>query len=371
MITPRYGESTLADLLPAVGAHLGGPGLSSDPLDLPNARRYVVIVVDGLGLQLVERKLRIAPYLADLTGRGRRLTSAVPSTTVTSLTCLGTGVPPGQHGMVGWTARVPQTGEILNHLFWESALVPEQFQTLPTLFDLLRGDGVAVTTISLGRFADSGLTRAALRGAEFSGFADENDHEGRAELVAKASRSGERSLVYAYERRLDHAGHGHGVASPDWSKALSMADDFCAAVREQLDDDVRLIITGDHGMIDVPDDHRIVAEDHPDLMAGVTTFAGEGRFRQIYVDHDQPEAVAARWRDRMADRAWVRTRDEAIEEGWFGPVDDRVRERYGHVLVAMRDDWAVMTRQMEREMGLTGMHGSLTEAEMVVPLFID
>jgi hypothetical protein len=67
----------------------------------------------------------------------------------------------------------------------------------------------------------------------------------------------------------------------------------------------------------------------------------------------------------------VRTRDEAVEEGWFGPVADDVRERYGHVLVAMRDSWAVMTRQYPRELNLVGMHGSLTEAEMLVPLLLD
>ena len=65
----------------------------------------------------------------------------------------------------------------------------------------------------------------------------------------------------------------------------------------------------------------------------------------------------------------MRTRDEAIDDGWFGPVEEDLRERYGHVLVAMRDDWAVMTRQLPRELTLVGMHGSLTAGEMLVPLF--
>jgi hypothetical protein len=91
----------------------------------------------------------------------------------------------------------------------------------------------------------------------------------------------------------------------------------------------------------------------------------------LYVDHDHPAQVAQRWRDRLGPRAWVRTRDEAIDEGWFGSVDEQLRERYGHVLVAMRADWAVMTRQLPRELTLVGMHGSLTPAEMLIPLFVD
>ena len=116
---------------------------------------------------------------------------------------------------------------------------------------------------------------------------------------------------------------------------------------------------------------RIVVEDDPGLVAGVSALAGEGRFRQLYVDDEPPRRVAERWRDRLGNLAWVRTRDEAVEQGWFGDVDPDLAERYGHVLVAMRFDWAVMTRQYPREFELVGMHGSLTAAEMEVPLLVD
>ena len=167
------------------------------------------------------------------------------------------------------------------------------------------------------------------------------------------------------------SGHTQGCESEAWHRQLAVIDDRCERLREALPADVRLVITADHGMIDIPNEQRLVAEDDPSLMAGVSALAGEPRFRQLYVDHDQPARVAQRWRDRLGPRAWVRTRDEAIDEGWFGSVDDQLRERYGHVLVAMRADWAVMTRQLPRELTLVGMHGSLTPAEMLVPLFVD
>ena len=100
-------------------------------------------------------------------------------------------------------------------------------------------------------------------------------------------------------------------------------------LRDELPDDVVLIVTGDHGMVDVPRRNQILAEDEPELMAGVDALAGEGRFRQLYVDRDHPSAVAARWADRLGDLAWVRTRDEAIDEGWFGPVDPELRRALG------------------------------------------
>jgi len=371
LVLPAYGRSTLADLLPSIGAHLGVPGCPEDVLGLPAAERYVVLLVDGLGWHLLRRSIREAPYLAALLGDATAITSGVPSTTATSLTSLGTGLPPGQHGLVGYTSRVPSTGEILNALTWESDLVAEAFQPRATLFDRAAAAGVAVSSVALERFAATGLTLAGLRGAEFVPFADERAEDHRIELIVAAARRGSQSLVYAYERELDHCGHGHGCESAEWVTHLTRIDAMCERLRDALPADVALIITGDHGMVDIPTDHQVVAEDHPDLMAGISALAGEGRFRHLYVDKDDPAAVAARWSDRLGGRAWVRVRGDAVDEGWFGPVDDDLRERYGHVLVALRDDWAVMTRQFPRELTLVGMHGSLTAAEMVVPLLTD
>jgi hypothetical protein len=150
---------------------------------------------------------------------------------------------------------------------------------------------------------------------------------------------------------------------------LVRIDAFADALREQLPDDVRLVVTGDHGMIDVPADHRLIMEDEPELMAGVDLIGGEARLRQLYTS--KPDSVAARWTDRLGSLAWVRTRDEAHAEGWFGKLAPRVADHFGDVLVAMRDDWAVLTREVPGEFNLVGMHGSLTRAEMEIPLICE
>ena len=130
-----------------------------------------------------------------------------------------------------------------------------------------------------------------------------------------------------------------------------------------------MTVTGDHGMVDVPRDRQVVAENESDLMADVSLIAGEGRFRQLY--SPRPDAVARRWADRFGGAAWVLTRDEAIEQGWFGPVGSQTRARFGDVLVAMSGEDAVMTLTQPKELALLGMHGSLTPAEMRVPLLVD
>lgn len=366
-VVPRYGASSLVEVMPAIGAHLGLPGCV-DVLGLPDAERYVVLLIDGLGQTNVAASEGLAPYLASRPDT-RTLTSVTPTTTATALTSLGTGLDPGQHGVAGYSFRHPFSTGVLNMLAWEPGLSGLDVQPRLTLFERLARAGIATTSVLPTRFSGSGLTEAGLRGARFSPVDDETDGARRIEQVVDASASGERSFVYVYERSLDHIGHGVGWRTEEWSAALAEVDRLAADLRSALPDATRLIITADHGMIDVPADERVIVEREPDLLAGVELLAGEGRFRQLYTA--EPDAVASRWNDHLQDRAWVRTRAEAVDEAWFGYVTPQMAPRFGDVVVAMRGTGAVMTRALPRELKLIGMHGSLTADEMLVPLIVE
>lgn len=363
---PDYGTGSLADLLPSVAFHLTGRG--DDRLALPASQRYVLLLVDGLGDLLLRAHDQAAPYLA--AHRVRGLTSGVPSTTVTSLTSLGTGLVPGQHGMVGYSFREPG-GKILNALTWDVEVAAAELQPHLTELERLNSAGIDVANVSPARFGRSGLTNVALRGGSFLGVADEADEDLRIALTVQASMTGDSSFVYCYERHLDHTGHGFGCASDLWLDQLMRVDIFAERLRAALPSDVRLIVTGDHGMVDVAPERMILLEDEPDLMSGVELVGGEGRLRQLYVRPGAAAEVRDGWADRLGTDGWVLTRDEAIEAGWFGEVPDRVAPRIGDVLLAMATDAAVMTRALPRELTLIGMHGSLTPAEMCVPLIAD
>ncbi|MGA4507597.1 alkaline phosphatase family protein [Propionibacteriaceae bacterium G1746] len=369
-LLPRWGHSTLADLLPSISAHLGLAEAGVPSIDLPASSRYVLVLVDGLGYDVLQQGLAVAPYCAGLFGDAQQLTATVPSTTATSLTSLGTGVGPAAHGMVGYSFRDPRTGVVFNSLAWDTPTAPEDLQTQTTWFERLALAGHASHAVVPARFDGSGLTRAALRGQVVSGLVREDDEDDLVARAVAASRAGDRSLVYVYERMLDHTAHAHGVGHPAWRNQLARIDAMLERLRAALDDDVVMLVTGDHGMVDVPADRRIIFEDTPALREGVDQFGGEGRFRQLYTT--DPLGVAQRWASELGDRAWVRTRDEAIAEGWFGAVPSAdVAGRIGDVVAAMRDDWAVMSLSLPGELALVGMHGSLTRAEMVVPLLVD
>lgn len=366
-VLPAYGRGSLSDVLPSLAAGMGVPGYENT-LRLPASIRTVVLLVDGLGSDLLATYAGQAPALAGARGEpgSRVLTSGVPSTTATSLTSLGTGLTPGRHGTAGYAFRNPQDGSLLNALIWAPGLDPHTFQPWPTVFERAVAAGVSVSRVLPERFQGSGLTESGLRGGTFVAV-PEDGTDARVSAVVDTLADGP-ALTYCYERRVDHAGHGDGVGSASWLHRLRLCDRFVQRLREELPDDVLLVVTADHGMVNVPAHHRIVVEDEPELARDVDLVAGECRFRQLYTHN--AAAVARRWDERLGDRAWVRTREHAVAEGWFGPLDDRVADRFGDVVVAMRSDWAALTTTMPGEFGLVGCHGSLTAAEMLIPLLV-
>lgn len=368
-VEPAYGQRSLGDVVPAVAAALGVPGAAEPTgLVLPDAASYVVFLIDGLGANLLTRYAHAAPYLSALLADQLPATSGVPSTTVTSLTSLGTGLAPGSHGLVGFTSRVPGTGKLLNALFWDQDVDPLEWQPHQTAFGRLQAAGVPVTVVNKREFEGSGLTRVAHRGADYVG-ADLVGERIAAAVVSSAVRP---SLTYLYDGDLDRTGHQWGVASSQWLMQLSMIDAEAEQLRETLPPHVRLVVIADHGMVDSPTDRRIDVDEHHELRDGVALLGGEARFRHVYCRRGAVDDVVATWSSFLGERAEVMTRETAIGRGWFGPVDSLVLPRLGDVVVACRSDHAILsTRDFPYEASLVGLHGSLTEDEMLIPLVVD
>jgi hypothetical protein len=366
-ILPRYFGGSLAEVLPSAVAAAGGEGFANS-LGLPERRAYVVLLVDGLGWNLLRNAVAEAPYLAALSAGSRPLTCGVPSTTATSLTTLGTGLPPGAHGVVGFTSRIPGTKRLLDALQWDKRVDPTHWQVHQTVFGRAEAAGVTATAVIKRVFAGSGLTLAGQRGATFVTA----DTEGERIAAAAECAARDRSLTYLYAGDLDATGHRRGCGSDAWRYQLAVTDCFVQRLREQLPAGAALLVTADHGMVDIGLDQRLDVDDEAELLEGVTVFGGEARLRHLYCNPDRTDDLAARWRDQCGARAWVVTREEAIDEGWFGSVDAHVRPRLGDVIVASGSALAVVSRsRFPKEAHMVGLHGSLTADEMLVPLLLD
>lgn len=370
-LVPRYGGGSLADVVPSLLAGLGVPGMV-DVLGISGPSRVCVLLVDGLGWSLLREHAADAPFLASLAGSP--ITAGFPSTTVSSLAALGTGVPTGEHGMVGFSFE--DGAEVLNALRWtrygvpehvdlRSVLVPEEVQPRRTAFEAAVDAGVAVRLVLPHGQQGSGLSRAVLRGGRFQGVLGFGDLVAR---VAEALRSADRVLCYAYHADLDALGHAYGPGSAPWRWQLRFVDRLAAAVADGLPSGGTLVVTADHGM--VPADDRVDFDADAVLQDGVRLLGGEARIRHVYTS--AAEDVRARWTERLGDRAWIATRSEAVEAGWFGPrVADHVLPRIGDVIVAAKGSLAVVRSTTEPfTTTFVGHHGSLTQEEQHIPVLV-
>ena len=369
LMPPRYDAAGLAAVLPAIAGSLGvdryaaGAGLSMAP-----ARRAVVVLVDGLGYELIRRRGGHAPFLRSLLPAAYRLAAGFPSTTATSMGTFGTGLPPGAHGLLGYEVLVPGEDRLVNELSWDEGPDPLTWQPRETVFETADAAGVAVTRVGPAFFDGSGLTRAAVRGGRFRAA---DTLAARVDASLGAIRADRRALVYLYWGDLDKVGHVHGCQSWEWGDELEAIDAELARLVRSVPSDTAVYITADHGMVDAPHALRIDLAHDPELAAGIRHVGGEARAPQLYCEAGAAEDVGETWRARIGERAWLRTREEAVAEGWFGPVAPVNLPRIGDLVVAMRDNFAIVDSRRARPqlLALVGLHGSLTADESAVPLF--
>jgi hypothetical protein len=375
VILPRVDTETphLADVVPSVLAAMGVTGFEPR-IDLPQpVAGACVLLIDGLGAELLDTYAEDAPVLAGL--RGRTLHVGFPSTTAAGLAAVGTGLVSGGHGLVGLSFRLPEVG-VVNALRWRphpwgddarKKAVPEEIQPLPTTFERAASAGIAVSVVSGAEFTGSGLTRAVLRGGRYVGVIGLGDLA--AEVRTSIAGGG---FCYGYHGDLDLMGHLYGPGSPAWRLELRQVDRLVESVVESLPAGGLLAVVADHGMVAVDGAATVDLDGATDLLEGVAAIGGEARARHVYVRDGAATDVLTAWRETLTDHAWVVSRDEAIAAGWFGDaVDDRVRPRIGDVVAATRDRAALVRRTAEpMESALIGQHGSLTSAEQRVPLLV-
>lgn len=374
----------LDSVLPAVAAAIGSPVPTAihpdgerlrEALGLPHARSAVVVLIDGLGFWNLAERAGHAPTLRSLLRDGANAMPArtcYPSTTVAALASFGTGTCPGLTGMLGYTQLNPATGRLAQMIQWDGAEDPERLQTRPTVFESLAKAGVRATSVSLGKFRDSPLTRAVLRGSDYRGAEDPLERIG---LIAGASR--EPGLTYVYVRDIDKTGHNHGWLSERWSSRLERVDARLGLLRRSLPKGTLLVVTADHGMI-VPDlEHAVDIAADPVLKEGVRLVGGEPRALMLYADEGTaPDGLADRWRSRLAQLdvpSRVLTRAEALGAGLFGPSTEASRAAMGDVMVMCSGHAVIVDSriQNERARTLPSVHGSLTPFERDIPLLAD
>ncbi|QYH36063.1 alkaline phosphatase family protein [Salinibacterium sp. M195] len=362
-----------ANLTDVLSSSLHAIAGEENRLSLPPARHAVVLLVDGLGAHSLKARLGHARTLAAAFSKRSVIQSGFPTTTASAIASLATGVRAGQHGLVSYSALDTANDRVINQLSgWDARLDPATWQRVPTLFERASEQGFTAVAVGASRYRDSGFTRAVLRGARY--VAAGSLAERLRVAVAVGETSAAASITYVYAPELDMAGHAHGWQSPQWTHALESLDAALAGVVGRLAADQGVLITADHGMVDVPPSAHVLFDTAPELLLGVRHFAGEPRCLHLHLEPtltaDQRADVLERWQEAEGHRSWVVSRDDAIAADWFGAVDAAVAPRIGDIVVAARKAIAYYDSRIPNDHGrlMVGQHGSWSDDELRVPL---
>lgn len=356
LVVPNYGDGGNASVIPAV---TWGVPTARIPDAVVSAPRCVVLVLDSLGwMQLQERRER-APTLLGM--QGGPVTTSAPSTTATALTTISTGVPPGEHGIVGY--RFPVGGAVMNALRWKTpagdhrgTVAPREVQPVPPL-----GGGGQWQVVSDRQFVGSAFTEAYLGDIPYTGVW----HPSSLAAATRERLDDGATHVYAYYDGLDHVAHVHGFEGSFYDLELGFCDWLVSQMIDALPPGTALVVTADHGQIQAPDIIAVA----PEVAAMSSGRSGEARFRWLHARAGAVDELAAAAQEHHGDLAWIRTKDQVIDEGWFGAnVSNDARNRLGDVALVAQAPVGFEDSGEPHLGRLTGRHGSLTAAEMLVPV---
>jgi len=360
-------RASLADVMPACLAALSG---APNRLGLPAVSRAIVLLVDGLGAASLSARAGHARTLMGRMTAASVIESGFPTTTASALATLTTGVSAGQHGLVGYSVLDPANDRVLKQLSgWDDRVDPAVWQPMPTIFEQAVDAGFTAVVIGPERYRDSGFTAAVLRGATYLGAATIADRLERA--AAWLREPGPAGIAYVYVPELDSTGHADGSESGAWTAWLETLDAAVATLVGSLRPKDGLLVTADHGVVDITAHAHVLVDEIPGLLDGVRHIAGEPRCLQLHLESDADlGAVIERWRAAEDSRSWVVSREEAIAAGWFGQVRAEVLPRIGDIIVATRKNIAYYDGRVTGNTGrsMVGQHGSWSPAELRVPL---
>jgi hypothetical protein len=361
-LLPDYGGAGLQAVMPSLLSHLNGTAALPQwfPAPVAGATQIVLLVLDGLGAEQLRAREALAPVLS--AAEGCSITSVAPSTTATALTTLVTGTAPAEHGVVGY--RVALDGKVMNVLQWSLDGVDARVRVPAHVFQprtSFPGATAPVPVVTRNDYGPTGFTAAHLGPAELHRW---YTPAGLVTGVRQLVRAGA-PFVYAYYEGIDKVAHAQGLGE-HYDDELRAVDRLVADVLGVLPAGAALVVTADHGQVEVGSSIAVLG---PEIMRDLTLISGEGRFRWLHVRPGAGGDVAAAAEELYGGEAWIRTREQVIEDRWLGGVPaPAVAARLGDVALVPFAPMAFLDPADVGELRLKARHGSLTSEEMLVPL---
>lgn len=358
MLVPSHTGRGLVNLMAELEARLTG-WAPAPPLDqglggqVPDAETYVLALFDGLGVAQLGHEMAAA-LAASQAGV---MQAPFPTTTSVSLATVATGLAPSQHGQVAHLTWFQDLDLVVNTLKWVSLtgepVAYDYASVLPptNLWERLRAAGVEPVTVQPADFEGSPLSRLLYRGARFERVSNlEEMVVATTQLAAQPRR-----LIFVYLPHVDFAGHTHGLASEEFSDAVSLAAGVWEGITALLPANAALVGTADHGLVEFSEQQKQLIRD-PAFDA--LRFAGDSRGVQLWGEMGMMEKLATLTGGNLVDPTEL-----------IGPEPTETAiSRLGDMVLLPPDDRVVLPKGFDKR--LRCYHGGLSLAEVEIPLLL-
>jgi predicted AlkP superfamily pyrophosphatase or phosphodiesterase len=345
---------------------LGAISGKHNRLALPSVKSACVIMVDGLGSVNLRNRAGHAPRLLAALERDGSIQVGFPSTTATSLSSFSTGDRAGKHGMVGYQIYDRSASEQVNLLTGISSRADAaKWQKSKTVSELAKEQSIDCFFVGAAEYENSGFTMATMPAAKYQPGKSIQD---RFDAALNILQTKKRSLVYLYIPELDMKAHQFGAKSGEWVEKLEELESELAKFRAKLPESVGVLLTADHGIIDVDHSNHIYLDEFelPELLA----VGGDPRVLYLYFENPPTSAFASTLQDQLGSRVFVANNQQLVEAGWFAEVEEFARDRMPDIFLISIGEVALYHRDFAKPKSLKmiGQHGSISDQELTVPL---
>ncbi|MFW9960811.1 MAG: alkaline phosphatase family protein [Candidatus Thorarchaeota archaeon] len=342
---------------------------------LDDAENIVLLVLDGLGYDYLKNfgsKTCIAHHLK------KPITTVFPPSTGSAMTSIYSGLAPQQHASTGWWVYLREFGLVSRILPYSNAIdynvlgesISHVIDVTP-LPSLMTRDYYAILS---ERIVDSEFTRNIVRNAKRIAY--DNELRGLLNTVKNTINHSEgKKYIQAYWPYLDEVSHLLGPSSKEARDHLLFIDAKIENLLESINGtNTTLIITSDHGLVDVPKANSILTQDHPELTDTlILPLCGDTRSVFCYVRPWQTDRFEAYIHEAFGNICELHRSKDLIEQEWFGlhEPNPKLLSRVGDYTLIFEENYAILNSYPGRETPeLLGHHGGVSSDEMLVPLIV-
>lgn len=374
MLKPNYENGSIPNLMSSIGKLFGYKSPYAPlPLDISLNKNVVLIVIDGLGYEYLKKHKNSTLY-KHMVGN---LTSVFPSSTGAAMPSYFSGLAPNNHGMNGWFVYLTSTGF--------------QIKSLPYM---LRSYNISATTIAPMKevfsldpiFNKLSVQSYLLNPKEYINSEFSKLSGGKAKRVPyttlnsfftqikkTTTRNNRRKFIFAYYPFFDLLEHYEGVSSKKTEKHFQEMDVAFAKYIKSLED-TTVILSSDHGHIDIPPKKSLSLSDYPEVKKMLQSpLSGEPRVAYCYVKKEYLKDFPRIIQKYLGKYLAVFPSKELVRKGYFGlfkPTPD-LMDRIGDYTIIMKDNYALYDPMPHEKLKIMkGLHGGLTKEELYIPLVI-